>query len=264
MQSLLAQTDDDPAGPSGDFLALPAAATPGLLLRDQPVIPGLMVFESSHAASPLRIGQRLGDWMIDGWLGHGGRGGVGSAHRADGAYDGLAAIKLLHTGLDSGHVLARFGQEQRDLARLNHPHIAHLLDAGRTGDGQPYFGMAAVAGLPMDRACSGLGINRQRALFLQQAGAVAHARRQLLVHRDVQPSNVQVAVDGGVKLLDVGIAKAINPLDGIKGQPTVAGDRPFTPHFASPEQVRSAPVGTDTDIYSLGVLLYLTLTGSRP
>ena len=264
VQSLLAHADDDPSSPSSDFLARPAAATPGLLTPDHPAIPGLLVFEGNEAAPPLRTGQRLGAWMIDGLLGRGGMGEVWSAHRADGAYDGRAAIKVLHTGLDSRRVLARFGQEQQALARLNHPHIAHLLDAGRTGDGQPYFVMEAVDGLPIDRACNGLDIDRRLALFLQLADAVAHAHRQLLVHRDLKPSNVLVAVEGGVKLLDFGIAKAIDPLDGRDGQHTVAGDRPFTPHYASPEQVRGEPVGTATDIYSLGVLLYVMLTGTRP
>ena len=250
LRSLLAQADTAAAaGP----LDQPASLSPGPL--------------SPAAAGPtatLAPGQRLGPWRIDSPLGHGGMGEVWAAHRADGAYDNRVAVKVLRQGLDSRRVLARFAQEQQLLARLDHPHIARLLDAGRTPDGQPYFVMEAVAGEPIDRASAGRSLAQQLALFLQLADAVAHAHRQLLVHRDLKPSNVLVTADGQVKLLDFGIAKAIDPLDGHDGQTTVAGERPFTPHYASPEQVRGEPVGTATDIYSLGVLLYLMLTGVRP
>jgi serine/threonine protein kinase len=121
-----------------------------------------------------------------------------------------------------------------------------------------------VAGRPIDLACAGLPVAQRLALFLQLADAVAHAHRALLVHRDLKPSNVLVTGEGQVKLLDFGIAKALDPLEGSDGHTTVAGERPYTPHYASPEQVRGEPVGTATDIYSLGVLLYLMLTGQRP
>ncbi len=229
----------------GGFLATPAAAT-------------------QAPADADRNGQRLGAWRIDGLLGRGGMGEVWSAQRDDGAFDGRAAIKVLRAGMDSQRVLERFALEQRALARLNHPHIAHLLDAGRTADGLPYIVMEAVTGRPIDAACAGLPVAQRLALFLQLADAVAHAHRALLVHRDLKPSNVLVTGDGQVKLLDFGIAKALDPLEGSDGHATVAGERPFTPHYASPEQVRGEPVGTATDIYSLGVLLYLMLTGQRP
>ncbi|OYU96638.1 MAG: hypothetical protein CFE45_19330, partial [Burkholderiales bacterium PBB5] len=119
-------------------------------------------------------------------------------------------------------------------------------------------------GQPIDAACRGLPLDQRLALFLQLADAVAHAHRQLLVHRDLKPSNVLVSADGQVKLLDFGIAKALDPLEGHDGATTVTGERPFTPHYASPEQVRGEPVGTGTDLYSLGVLLYVMLTGVRP
>ena len=249
LRSLLAHAAAAEAAPAGTggFLAQPAAAAGAL-----------------DDSATDRIGQRLGPWRINGLLGRGGMGEVWSARRDDGAYDGHAAIKVLRQGLDSQRVLARFAQEQRTLARLNHPHIAHLLDAGRTADGLPYFVMEAVAGQAIDRASSGVPVEQRLALFLQLADAVAHAHRQLLVHRDLKPSNVLVTADGQVKLLDFGIAKAIDPMEGSDGSSTLAGERPFTPHFASPEQVRGEPVGTATDIYSLGVLLYVMLTGIRP
>jgi eukaryotic-like serine/threonine-protein kinase len=216
-----------------------------------------------------REGQRLGAWLITERLGQGGMGDVWLAQRADGAYTGQAAVKVLKRGMDSAAVLARFALEQQSLARLQHPHIAHLLDAGRTPDGLPYFVMERVLGQPIDKACEGLTLEARLQLFLQLAHAVAHAHRNLLVHRDLKPSNVMVTPQGQVKLLDFGIAKALDPLAmGDGGAAEVAltqqGMRPYTPQYASPEQVRGEPVNTATDIYSLGVLLYQLLTGTRP
>jgi tetratricopeptide (TPR) repeat protein len=217
------------------------------------------------AAPTDRRGERLGPWALVEVLGSGGMGQVWLAERADGAFRGEAAIKLLKPGMDSTAVLARFAQEQQALARLAHPHIARLLDAGRSAEGLPYFVMERIDGRPIDRACEGLPLPARLALFLQLADAVAHAHRHLLVHRDLKPSNVLVDRDGQVKLLDFGIAKALDPLEGgTDASLTQAGERPFTQHYASPEQVRGEPVSTATDIYSLGVLLYVLLTGRRP
>ncbi|MFO1297000.1 MAG: serine/threonine-protein kinase [Rubrivivax sp.] len=206
----------------------------------------------------------MGAWRIAALLGRGGMGEVWLAERADGAYGGEAAIKVLKRGMDSASVLARFALEQQALARLQHPHIARLLDAGRTADGLPYFVMERVSGAPIDQACAGLPLRERLRLFLQLAEAVGHAHRHLLVHRDLKPSNVLVDAEGQVKLLDFGIAKALDPLEGHDGLATVGGERAFTPHYASPEQVRGEPVTTATDIYSLGVLLCVLLTGRRP
>jgi hypothetical protein len=221
-------------------------------------------FLEQPAAPPAtaeRAGQRLGAWRLSTLLGSGGMGDVWLAERADGAYAGEAAIKVLKRGMDTAAVLARFAQEQQALARLSHPHIARLLDAGSTDDGLPYFVMERVHGLPIDRACEGLTLEARLALFLQLADAVAHAHRHLLVHRDLKPANVLVDDEGQVKLLDFGIAKA---LQDDAAEATHTGQRAFTPQYASPEQVRGEPVSTATDLYSLGVLLYLMLTGQRP
>ena len=226
-----------------------------------------------HAAAPqlaaavAEAGQALGPWRLVSPLGAGGTGEVWRAERADGRYQGSAAVKLLKRGMDSAAVLARFALEQQALARLNHPHIARLLDAGLSPDGRPYFVMELVDGQPIDRACQALALEGRLRLFLQLADAVAHAHRHLLVHRDLKPGNVLVSAEGQVKLLDFGIAKALSA-DGTHGvdaaDTTQQDQRPFTPHYASPEQVRGEPVSTATDIYSLGVLLYVMLTGQRP
>jgi hypothetical protein len=211
-----------------------------------------------------RSGQRLGDWEIVRPIGAGGMGEVFEARRADGQFEGRAAIKLLKRGMDSAAVLQRFAQERQALARLSHPHIARLLDAGASADGLPYFVLEFVDGRPIDQAMPGLPLAQRLQLFLQLADAVAHAHRNLLVHRDLKPGNVLVDGDGQVKLLDFGIAKALDPLEHADGHTTVVGQRPYTPNYASPEQVRGEPVSTATDIYSLGVLLYQMLTGTRP
>ncbi len=251
LRSLLAHHDDATGGRV--FMAGSAVAQLGAA---GPAEPGAA-----------RVGQRLGDWKIVRAIGAGGMGEVFEARRADGQFDGRAAVKLLKRGMDSAAVLKRFAQERQALARLSHPHIARLLDAGASDEGLPYFVLEYVDGRPIDEAVRGQPIEQRLRLFLQLADAVAHAHRNLLVHRDLKPGNVLVDADGQVKLLDFGIAKALDPLEGLGGHAnntTVGGQRPYTPNYASPEQVRGEPVSTATDIYSLGVLLYQMLTGTRP
>jgi hypothetical protein len=216
---------------------------------------------AAPSAMAERAGESLGPWRLVSLLGSGGMGDVWLAQRADGAYAGEAAVKVLKRGMDSDAVLARFALEKQALARLSHPRIARLVDAGRTADSLPYFVMELVRGRPIDQACEGLALEARLTLFLQLADAVAHAHRHLLVHRDLKPANVLVDGEGQVRLLDFGIAKALQP-DDVAATHTAQGA--FTPHYASPEQVRGEPVSTATDLYSLGVLLYVMLTGQRP
>ncbi|MFG6416014.1 protein kinase [Roseateles sp. DC23W] len=248
LRSLLAH-HDEATGEQG-FLARPVSLAP-----------------PEPAAPAAQVGQRLGNWTLVRPLGAGGMGEVFEARRADGQYQGRAAVKLLKRGMDSTAVLGRFVLERQALARLNHPGIARLLDAGASAEGLPYFVMEYVDGRPIDQAAQDLALEPRLELFLQLADAVAHAHRNLLVHRDLKPGNVLVDGSGQVKLLDFGIAKALDPLEGmegLEGDTTLGGQRPYTPHHASPEQVRGEPVSTATDIYSLGVLLYQMLTGTRP
>lgn len=219
------------------------------------------------AATPVQAGDRFGSWQVVRPLGSGGMGEVFAARRADGQFEGRAAIKLLKHGLDSGRaVLKRFALERSALARLNHPNIARLYDAGQSAGGLPYFVMELVEGRPIDGVALEHPLERRLALFLQLTEAVSHAHRHLLVHRDLKPGNVLVTAEGQVKLLDFGIAKALDPHDRERphADVTQAHARPFTPQYASPEQVRGEAVSTATDIYSLGVLLYVMLTGARP
>ena len=259
---LAALTDAAVATEVRALLAHHDADTDGLLRR--PAASFWSGDGSRTDAEEDRSGQRLGAWRIVSRLGSGGMGEVWLARRDDGAFQGEAAVKVLRRGMDSAAVLARFAQERQALAQLAHPHIARLLDAGRTADGLPYFVMERVVGQALDRACEGRSLEDRLQLFLQLADAVSYAHRRGLVHRDLKPGNVLCGEDGQVKLLDFGIAKALDPQEGADGMTTLGGARPYTPHYASPEQVRGEPVTAATDVYSLGVVLYQLLTGARP
>jgi len=212
-----------------------------------------------------RAGQSLGAYTLISPIGAGGMGSVWRAERNDGRFVRPAAIKLLNVSL-RGNGRDRFTREGTILARLTHPRIAHLLDAGVTAMGQPYLVLEYVDGVPIDRYCGeqGLDIAARLRLFLEVLDAVAHAHANLIVHRDLKPSNVLVASDGHVKLLDFGIAKLLNDDTGEVATVTREGEAAMTPSFATPEQVTGGAVTTATDIYQLGVLLFLLLTGRHP
>ncbi|HEX6707204.1 MAG TPA: serine/threonine-protein kinase [Albitalea sp.] len=216
-------------------------------------------------ASPSLEGQRVGAYVLESLLGQGSTGSVWRAHRADGRFDGSVAIKLLHLSL-IGHAAAlRFEQEGAILARLTHPHIARLLDAGVTPGGQPYLVLDLVEGETIDRYCDSrrLSVEQRLVLFDDVLAAMAHAHSHLVVHRDIKPSNILVDAEGRVKLLDFGIARLLE--EGVEGATlTAAGQRALTPQYAAPEQLLGAAVTTATDIYALGVLLYRLLCGRHP
>ncbi|MGH8041644.1 MAG: serine/threonine-protein kinase, partial [Rudaea sp.] len=197
--------------------------------------------------------ERIGAWRVLHELGRGGMGVVWLAERADGAFEQRAALKLIKRGMDSDAVLARFLRERQILARLEHPHIARLLDGGIADDGRPYFAMEYVDGQALLRYCAehGLKLEARIELFLQICAAVQFAHGQLIVHRDIKPSNILIAADGRAKLLDFGIAKLLD--DSGEGVTTIdAPHRPLTVAYAAPEQLRGDPVTTATDIYALG------------
>ena len=212
-------------------------------------------------------GLELGPYRLERLLGHGGMGTVWLASRADGRFEGHAAVKILNLALVSAAGRERFRREGSVLARLAHPGIARLLDAGVAGAGQPYLVLEYVDGRPIDDFVRerGLALEERVRLFLRVLAAVGHAHAHLIVHRDLKPSNILVTADGAVKLLDFGIAKLLD--DGAGGDPaalTLEGGRAFTPRYAAPEQVRGEPHTTATDVYALGVLLYLLLSGRHP
>jgi eukaryotic-like serine/threonine-protein kinase len=208
---------------------------------------------------------RLGPYRIERELGRGAMGVVYAAERDDGQFLRRVAIKVLRAGEDA-ELRQRVLAERQILASLDHPNIARLLDGGVTGDGRPYLVMEHVEGLPIDVYCDRmrLTVSERLRLFLIVARAVAYAHHNLIVHRDLKPSNILVTTDGTPKLLDFGIAKMMNPgLGGVTGH-VLQGRLEFTPEYASPEQLRGESLTTQSDIYSLGVLLYELLCGRRP
>lgn len=194
-----------------------------------------------------------------------GRGGMGCVFRGVRVCAGArqeAAIKILRPELRHGAAIERFLIERRMLARLEHPGIARLLDAGETADGTPFVAMELIRGQPLLEYCAQkrLGITERIGVFRQLVAAVMHAHRALVVHRDIKPSNVMVDADGRVRLLDFGIAKGLVE----EGDSTITANRYFTPAYAAPEQLTGGPITVACDVYSLGALLYELLCGSPP
>ncbi|MDQ3013059.1 MAG: serine/threonine-protein kinase, partial [Acidobacteriota bacterium] len=251
IESLLADADEVETKPLLDSLALPA-------------LPNLSLLEP-------RLGQFIGPYKILRELGHGGMGTVYLAERTDG-FKQRVALKVVKRGMDSEEILSRFRHERQILASLNHSNIARLLDGGTTEDGLPYFVMEHIEGVAIDDYCRThkLTTVERLQLFRTVCAAVHYAHQNLVVHRDIKPSNILVTAAAGdqggtVKLLDFGIAKILNPeLFPETVLPTRTWERPMTPAYASPEQVRGQQITTASDVYSLGVVLYELLTGQRP
>ena len=212
-------------------------------------------------------GQTLGAYTLLSQIGQGGMGTVWLGERNDGRFERRVAIKFLNLALMGKGGEERFKREGRILALLIHPRIGELIDAGVSQTGQPYLILEYIEGDHIDRYCDQkkLNVEARIRLFLDVLEAVAHAHANLVVHRDLKPSNVLVRHDGQVKLLDFGIAKLLES----EGQAphtelTVEGVRALTPECAAPEQLRGAAITTATDVYALGVMLYVLLTGQHP
>ncbi len=219
-------------------------------------------------AMPSLEGTRIGSYVLETPLGQGGAGAVWCARRADGRFVGRVAVKLLHLSLVGRTGALRFEREGAILARLAHPHIARLLDAGVAAGGQPYLVLELVEGERIDRHCDAarLGVGERIRVFREVLDAVAHAHRHLVIHRDIKPSNIMVTADGSVKLLDFGIAKLLSGDDVEAGAADLTVERGgvLTPDYAAPEQLRGEAITTATDVYALGVLLYQLLSGRHP
>ncbi|HEX5387616.1 MAG TPA: serine/threonine-protein kinase [Gemmatimonadales bacterium] len=213
-------------------------------------------------------GRRVGAYTLERPLGQGGMGTVWLGQRSDGRFDGAAAIKFLNFPLLSPTGRERFRREGTLLARLTHPGIARLIDAGVSDDDQPFLVLEYIDGRHLERYCDEehLPPDRRLRLFLEVLGAVEHAHANLIIHRDLKPSNILVTREGRTKLLDFGIAKLLNSEGEAAGHATrsESGTRALTPEYAAPEQVAGGPVTVATDIYALGVVLYVLLAGRHP
>jgi serine/threonine protein kinase/tetratricopeptide (TPR) repeat protein len=205
----------------------------------------------------------FGAWRITSILGEGGMGVVYLAERPD--LGSKAAIKILRDAWLSPLRRERFAAEQRTLAQLSHPSIAALHDAGTLPEGTPWFVMEYVEGVPITVHCRehNCSIEERLRLFREVCEAVQHAHSHLVIHRDLKPSNILVREDGSVKLLDFGISKQLDSVDGVAEQ-TRTAVRLMTPAYAAPEQIRGEAVGLHSDVYSLGVILYELIVGRLP
>lgn len=219
----------------------------------------------SASFSASLTGRTVGAYVIDDELGRGGMGSVWRARRADGRYEGTVAIKVVHASWIGQAGEQRFRVEGELLARLHHPNIARLLDAGVIDGTQPYLVLEYVEGEPIDSYCDrcALGVEARVRLFLDVLAAVGHAHSHLIVHRDLKPSNVFVTGDGIVKLLDFGVAKLLEADPG-SAAVTRSAVVALTPQYAAPEQLLGDSITTATDVYALGLVLYVMLVGLHP
>ncbi len=228
------------------------------------IAPTVLEGLSAAAAVPaLPEGTRIGDYQLLRPLGRGGMGEVYLARRSTAGVEQQVALKLLKRGMDSDELLRRFVQERRILAQLNHPHIAGFLDGGVEPDGRPYFAMEFVDGVALTEFARSraLDLRARVGLLATVCDAVAYAHTQLVVHRDLKPSNILVDGNGQPRVLDFGIAKLLG--DGAPSD-TATAARAMSPAYAAPEQILGEPIGTATDVYALGVVLFELLTGALP
>ena len=274
------------------LLAAHAEIATGEFLRAPPTF----VFGPPMAGAGLAAQALVGPYRLLREIGQGGMASVWLAERADGLLDRRIALKLPHPGWGDAPRLTplapftdRMARERNILASLTHPHIARLYDAGLTEEGRPYLALEYVDGEPIDAyaAAHGLGLRARIELVVQVARAVAHAHARLVVHRDLKPSNILVDAAGQAHLLDFGIAVLVDAQIGdvlpaatpvpalatalataLAPDPaaplTQSAGRALTPDYASPEQIRGDAIGTASDVYSLGVVLFELLAGARP
>jgi serine/threonine protein kinase len=221
-------------------------------------------FEIFTNGEHAKIPEKIGDYKIIREIGRGGMGAVYEAVRENRDFRQRVALKVIKRGMDTDAVVSRFRHEQKILASLEHPFIARFLDGGMTKDGLPFYAMEYVEGVSVDDYCAekNLSIDERLKLFREVCAAVQYAHQNLVVHRDLKPSNILVTADGTPKLLDFGIGKILTPDTEEAGTATQFGM--MTPAYASPEQIRGERIGTTSDIYSLGVILYELLTGQKP
>ncbi|MBO6513052.1 MAG: serine/threonine protein kinase [Phycisphaerales bacterium] len=231
------------------------------------VLAGMITQE--HISETVELRERIGGYTIVRHIGEGGMGSVYEARQDN--PDRLVALKVIKPGMDSEQVIARFETERQAVAKMDHPSIARIYNAGTTDDGRPFFVMELVRGVTIIEYAkkNSLNITDRLSLFVQVCRAVQHAHQRGIIHRDLKPSNVLVCeVDGEPvpKVIDFGIAKATEAELSTKAVMTLQGQLIGTPAYMSPEQAMldGSHIDTRTDIYSLGVLLYELLTGTTP
>ncbi len=230
---------------------------------DSPLIRLASLLGDGGKVTAERLPDRVGPFRVVRAIGEGGMGQVFLGERADGQFEQRVAIKLIRSGAPG--LVRHFLEERRILALLEHPGIARLIDGGITAGGLPYFAMEFVEGEPIDRYCDArhASLDERLRLFTDVCDAVSYAHHHLIIHRDLKPSNILVTTAGQVKLLDFGIAKLLDA-QAAAGDATRTEFRAMTPAFAAPEQIRGDAISTATDVYSLGVLLYILVTGRLP
>ncbi len=241
-----------------EWLSHPIFAVATHLLAVEPEDLAPEVAESSTRVGPYRILRPLD---------HGGMATVYLVERDDGQYRQRCALKMAHPSLASQErIESRFRQERQIIASLSHPNIARLLDGGIAPDRRPYLVMELVEGEPLDRYCKHhqLTVTQRLDIFRKVCAAVQHAHGHLVIHCDLKPGNILVTADGEPKLLDFGVASLLDTKHVPHFETVLLDDAMMTPSFASPEQIRGDRLTTASDIYSLGVLLYLLLCGQRP
>ncbi len=248
--------------------SLLAADVTGTPLLDAPFDDLVLLMDEGDGPAPAAL-PSAGPYRVIDEIGRGGMAVVYRAVRDDDQFRREVALKVVGaSGIDPRELQARFRRERQILAGLEHGNIARMYDGGVTDDGRPWLAMELVRGEPVDRWCEAhdLAVGERLRLFEQIADAVDHAHRNLVVHRDLKPSNILVDEEGQVKLLDFGIARLLTVDEGDDGEEplTRVDRRVFTPEYASPEQLAGAPLGTASDVYSLGVVLHRILTGRRP
>ena len=235
---------------TGNFLEIPAYQQNAELLVEQ--------------EGALKVGEQLGDYRILSLLGEGGMGEVYLAE--DLSLGRKVALKLVRPGFGGTNLVRQFQREERILAGLTHPNIARLYGGAVSPAGVPYFVMEYVEGERLDSYCDlrRLGLRERLALFRKICAAVSYAHQHLIIHRDLKPANIRVTADGEPKLLDFGIAKLLDTESAAAPEQTVTITNAMTPDYASPEQLRGEAMTTATDVYSLGVILFELLTGTKP
>ncbi len=259
IERIFHEVADDPPGPDRDTrVRTLTGGDDGLAEAVRALLSADGDLDSPTRAVDRHLGLRLGSYQVDTLVARGGMASVYEAHRADDQFHQRVAIKIMDVRLSDDALVAGFKAERQVLAALEHPNITRLIDGGLTGFGEPYLAMEYVDGVSIDKYCDRqrLGVNARVRLFTHACAGVAFAHRGLILHRDLKPSNMLVTADGVPKVVDFGTAALLQP-----ERLTTVSRAPLTPAYASPEQLTGRPVGTASDQYSLGLVLYELLSG---